>query len=59
MVLQINVGRRAISHELALTIAHNSYIDILFIQEPYVFADYSRRITKRHLAYEAFTPLDD
>ena len=58
-VLQINVGRGAISHELALTIAHDSHIDILFIQEPYIFADRSRRITKRHLAYEAFTPLDD
>src|SRR5271165_4041252 len=58
-VLQINVGRRAISHKLALTLAHNSYIDILFIQELYIFADHSKQITKRHLAYKAFTPLDN
>ena len=58
-VLQINVGRGATPHELALTLAHDSHIDILFIQEPYVFADRSRRITKRHPAYKAFTPLDD
>ena len=58
-VLQINVGCRAILHKLALTLAYNSYIDILFIQEPYISTDRSRRIIKRHPAYEAFTPLDD
>src|SRR2546429_993752 len=58
-VLQINVGRGAISHELALTFAYDSHIDIIFIQEPYIFTDRSRRITKRHPAYEAFTPLDN
>ena len=58
-VLQINVSYRALPHELALTFAHVSYINILFIQEPYIFADRSRQIIKRHLAYKAFTPLDD
>ena len=58
-VLQINVGRGAIPHELALILAHDSHIDILFIQELYIFADRSRRITKRYLAYKAFTPIDD
>jgi hypothetical protein len=58
-VLQINTGRGSASHELALTLAYDSLIDIIFIQEPYIFPDRLRRITKRHSAYETFIPQDD
>jgi hypothetical protein len=58
-ILQANVGRGATAHEIALTIANDSSIDILLIQEPYVFADRTRRISKAHPMYESFAPLDD
>jgi hypothetical protein len=58
-VLQVNTARGSTSHELALEFAFNSLIDVVFIQEPYIFSDRSRRITKKHSAYEAFIPQDD
>jgi ribonuclease HI len=58
-ILQANVGRGATSHEIALSLAHDSLIDIILIQEPYIFTDRKRRITKSHPVYESFTPLDD
>jgi hypothetical protein len=58
-LLQINVGRVPAPHEIALSHASSEEIDVLLVQEPYVYKDLSRRITKRHPAYECFTPLDD
>lgn len=58
-ILQLNVGRGAPAHEIALSLASEQTIDILLIQEPYIFSDYSRRITKRHPSYECFTPTDN
>ena len=58
-ILQVNVGRGATPHEIALTIANDSLIDIILIQEPYVFTDHSRKITKLHPMYETFSPSDD
>lgn len=58
-ILQVNVARGATSHELPLSLANDSYIDIILTQEPYIFPDITRQITKSHPAYEAFTPLDD
>jgi hypothetical protein len=58
-VLQINVGRGATPHEIALSLANDSLIDIILIQEPYIFTDRKRKITKFHPMYESFTPLDD
>jgi hypothetical protein len=58
-ILQANVGRGATSHEIALSLANTSLINIILIQEPYIFTDRSRKITKAHLMYESFTPLDD
>jgi hypothetical protein len=57
-LLQINVGRGASAHEIALEQAFTEKIDVLLVQEPYVFTDLSRRITKRHPSYECFTPID-
>jgi hypothetical protein len=59
IVLQINVGRGATPHEIALSLANDSLIDIILIQEPYIFTDRKRKITKFHPMYESFTPLDD
>jgi hypothetical protein len=58
-LLQLNVGRGPAPHEIALTLAHSSHIDIILIQEPYVYRDLSRQITKRHPSYECFTPTDN
>ncbi len=57
--MQINVGRGAPSHELALTLAFEDQIDIILIQEPYIYRDLTRCITKRHPSYEAFAPIDN
>jgi hypothetical protein len=58
-VLQINVGRGATPHKIALSLANDSLIDIILIQEPYIFSDHKWKITKFHPMYESFTPLDD
>src|SRR4051794_27893944 len=47
-ILQANVGRGATSYEIAFSLAHDSLIDIILIQEPYIFTDRKRRITKSH-----------
>lgn len=58
LILQINVGKGATTHEIALARAFESSIDILLIQEPYIYKDLTRKITKTHPMYETFTPLD-
>ena len=58
-ILQVNVGRGATSHEIALSLAFDSLIDVILIQEPYIFSDRKRRITKFHPVYESFSPLND
>lgn len=58
-ILQVNVGRGATPHEIALSLANDSLIDIVLIQEPYIFADRTRRISKSHPTYESFTPSDN
>ena len=57
-ILQANVAKGATSHELALSLANDFQIDVILVQEPYIFKEISRRITKCHSAYETFTPLD-
>ena len=58
-ILQANVGRGATPHEIALTLANTSFVDIILIQEPYIFTDCARKISKAHPMYESFTPLDN
>lgn len=58
-LLQINVGKRDTSHELALATAFEERVDIVLIQEPYIFSELERRITKRHPTFECFTPIDN
>jgi len=38
-VFQANTARNSTSHELALEFAFDSLIDVIFIQEPYIFSD--------------------
>jgi hypothetical protein len=58
-LLQVNVGKNDTSHEIALDHAHTEKVDILLIQEPYIYKELPRRITKWHPSYECFTPTDD
>ncbi|KAI0991562.1 hypothetical protein K3495_g16625, partial [Podosphaera aphanis] len=58
-ILQVNVGRSAQAQELALAAAHEERIDVLLIQEPYIFHDLARQITRRHPGFDCFTPTDD
>lgn len=55
-ILSLDVGRGASAHEIALNQAFQSLVDVILIQEPYIFRDLSRRITKRHRSYETFCP---
>lgn len=57
-ILQLNVGRGPDSHVIALSLAFTNNIDVLLIQEPYIFSNLSRQITKRHPSYECFSPTD-
>lgn len=38
-ILQINVGRGATAHEIALALGNESLIDIILIQKPYIFIE--------------------
>jgi hypothetical protein len=59
IVLQINVGKGSIQQEIALAYAYAEKADILLVQEPYIYKDYTRRITTRHPAYECFSLTDN
>ena len=58
-ILQVNVGRSATPHKLALSIANDYFIDFILIQEPYTFTDLACQITKLHPMYKTFTPVND
>src|SRR5271165_6527688 len=58
-ILQANVGRGATSHKIALSLASSSFVNIVLIQEPYIFSDCTRKISKAHPMYKSFTPLDN
>jgi hypothetical protein len=58
-LLQLNVGRLAAAHEIILSQAHSSNIDIILIQEPYIYKDLARKVTKKHPSYECFSPTDN
>lgn len=56
-IMQANVGRSPSAHDLALVHACNNQIDILLIQEPWIFTDLALRKSKTHPSFEAFSPL--
>jgi hypothetical protein len=57
-ILQINVGRGASAHEITLFQAYSNDIDIILIQEPYIYNNLTYKITKKHPSYECFSPTD-
>jgi endonuclease/exonuclease/phosphatase (EEP) superfamily protein YafD len=58
-ILQLNVGRNGTAHEITLSQAFSNNIDVILIQEPYIYEDLIRKITKRHPSYECFSPTDN
>lgn len=58
-IISINVGRSSSAHEIALQLSFEKNIDILMVQEPYIYKDLSRRITRKHPSFECFTSIDD
>lgn len=58
-IISINVSRSSSAHEIALETATNLDTDVLLIQEPYIFKDSSRKITRNHPSFECFSPVDD
>lgn len=58
-IISVNVCRGAQAHEIALNEANQISADVILIQEPHIFSDRSRRITKRHPSYETFSPNED
>jgi hypothetical protein len=58
-ILQANVRREATLHEIVLLLANNSFVNIILIQEPYIFLDWFRKISKAYLMYKSFNLLDN
>ncbi|POS81998.1 hypothetical protein EPUL_005489, partial [Erysiphe pulchra] len=55
--MQVNVRRSPSAHDLALVTAQENKVDILLVQEPWVFTDLSLRRSKTHPNFDAFSPL--
>ena len=58
-LLQINVGKGGPSHDIALQLAYEDEYDILLVQEPWIYSDRTRRLSKKHPAYTCFSPTED
>src|SRR6266480_3389130 len=58
-IMQANVGRCNVAHDLALNLAYLNRIDMILIQEPWIHSDRARRNTKRHPSYDCFAPTDN
>ncbi|KAI0996865.1 hypothetical protein K3495_g11318 [Podosphaera aphanis] len=58
-IFQVNVGKSGSAHDAALQLAFQSGADLILIQEPWIFSDYSRRTTKTHPSFLTFAPLPD
>lgn len=56
--MQANVGRGGAANDLALALVFENIIDILFLQEPWIGADLSRKMSKKHNVYQAHVPQD-
>lgn len=58
-ILSLNVGRSSSAQEIALQLSFEKGIDILLVQEPYIYKDLSRKLTRKHQSFECFSPVDD
>lgn len=55
--MQVNVGRSSSAHNIALAYAQENQIDVVLIQEPWIYSDLSIRRTKSHHDFETFSPV--
>lgn len=55
--MQENVGRGHVSYSLALHLAHENSIDILLLQEPWIFHDLTTEKSLSHPSFQSFSPL--
>ena len=58
-ILQLNVGRSWEAHETALQLAFENNCHAVLIQEPWIFTDRSRRLSKHHPSFHQFTSTED
>lgn len=58
-IFQANVGKGWEAHEAALNLAYEHDYHIVLIQEPWVFRDRARRLSKHHSAFRQFTPVEN
>ncbi|POS88315.1 hypothetical protein EPUL_000617, partial [Erysiphe pulchra] len=52
-----NMGRGHVSHNLELHLAHENNIDILLVQEPWIFDDLTAKKSLSHPSFQSFSPL--
>lgn len=57
IIMQANEGRGCVLHNLALHLAHKNSIDILLIQEPWIFQDLTAKKSITHPSLQSFSPL--
>ncbi|PLB50090.1 hypothetical protein P170DRAFT_135753 [Aspergillus steynii IBT 23096] len=58
-ILQLNVGRNWEAHETALQLAFENKCHAVLIQEPWIFTDRSRRLSKHHPSFHQLAPAED
>ena len=58
-IMQANVGTGGAAHEIALNLGFENNYDVVCIQEPYIYRELERKLTKRHPSYETFTPISE
>jgi hypothetical protein len=58
-IMQANIRKEVTLHKIMLLLINNSFVDIILIQEPYIFLDCTRKILKAHFIYKSFTLLDN
>jgi hypothetical protein len=57
-IFQANVGKIPPAHDCALALADSERYDIVLLQEPWTARIEARSLTKTHLTYDAFTPVE-
>ena len=58
-IIQANVGRGSDAHSIGLQIANENDIDILLVQEPWIFRDLESRRSISHPNFMIFSPLTE
>ena len=58
-LLQINIGKGRPFYDVALQLAYKDDYDILLVQEPQIYSDITRRLSKKYPAYTCFFLTED